>query len=206
MNRIILIAAAFVVLTGASVSVSAQTQPAGARPAAPQATPPAPQSTPAAAAPVPVTKIALVDTTLFGDEKAGINRYVSALKGVQATFQPRLNELNNLQNQIKALADEINKLSASPVVDVKPKQDEGERLQRDLKYKKEQFDADFEKALTQAAAPVSADIGKALDQYAAQHGLTMILDISKLLPALLTVSPATDITQAFIADYNSKHP
>lgn len=199
MNRIILIAAAFVVLTGASVSVSAQTQPAGARPAAPQATP-------AAAAPVPVTKIALVDTTLFGDEKAGINRYVSALKGVQATFQPRLIELNNLQNQIKALADEINKLSANPVVDLKPKQDEGERLQRDLKYKKEQFDADFERALTQAAAPVSADIGKALDQYAAQHGLTMILDISKLLPALLTVSPAMDITQAFIADYNSKHP
>ena len=101
MNRIILIAAAFVVLTGASVSVSAQTQPAGARPAAPQATP-------AAAAPVPVTKIALVDTTLFGDEKAGINRYVNALKRVQATFQPRLIELNNLQNQIKALADEIN--------------------------------------------------------------------------------------------------
>ena len=199
MNRIILIAAAFVVLTGASVSVAAQTQPAGARPAAPQ-------PTPAAAAPVPVTKIALVDTTLFGDEKAGINRYVSALKGVQATFQPRLIELNNLQNQIKALADEINKLSANPVVDLKPKQDEGERLQRDLKYKKEQFDADFERALTQAAAPVSADIGKALDQYAAQHGLTMILDISKLLPALLTVNPATDITQAFIADYNSKHP
>ena len=199
MNRIILIAAVFVVLTGASVSVSAQTQPAGARPAAPQ-------PTPAAAAPVPVTKIALVDTTLFGDEKAGINRYVSALKGVQATFQPRLIELNNLQNQIKALADEINKLSANPVVDLKPKQDESERLQRDLKYKKEQFDADFERALTQAAAPVSADIGKALDQYAAQHGLTMILDISKLLPALLTVSPAMDITQAFIADYNSKHP
>ncbi len=91
-------------------------------------------------------------------------------------------------------------------MDLKPKQDEGERLQRDLKYKKEQFDADFERALTQAVAPVSTDIGKALDQYAAQHGLTMILDISKLLPALLTVSPATDITQAFIADYNSKHP
>lgn len=207
MKRTILIAAAFLVLTGASVSTSAQTQPPATRPAAPQPTPPAPQPTPAAAAAqVPTTKIALVDTTQFGDEKAGINRYVNALKGVQATFQPRLNELNNLQNQIKALADEINKLSASPVVDLKPKQDEGERLQRDLKYKKEQFDADVEKALTQATTPVSADIGKALDQYAAQHGLTMILDISKLLPALLTVNPATDITQAFITDYNSKHP
>ena len=214
MKRIILIAAAFMVLTGASVSASAQTQPPATRPAAPQPTPPAPQPTPpapqptpaVAPAPVPNSKIALVDTTLFGDEKAGINRYVNALKRVQATFQPRLIELNNLQTQIKALAEEINKLSGNPVVDLKPKQDEGERLQRDLKYKKEQFDADFERALTQAVAPVSADIGKALDQYAAQHGLTMILDISKLLPALLTVNPATDITQAFIADYNSKHP
>jgi hypothetical protein len=34
----------------------------------------------------------------------------------------------------------------------------------------------------------------------------MILDISKLLPAVLTVNPAMDVTQAFIADYNSKHP
>ena len=202
MKRILIIAAAFLVLAGVSGSAPAQTQSPAARPAAPH-------PTPAAAAPVPETKIALVDTTAFGDEKTGINRYVKALNGVQAAFQPRLVELNNLQNQIKAIADEINKLSGIPVVDqgsIKSKQDEGERLQRELKYKKEQFDADFEKGLTQAVAPVSTDIGKALDQYASQHGLTLVLDISKLLPALLTVNPGMDITQAFIADYNSKHP
>ena len=201
MKRIIVIAAAFVVLTIACVSATAQTQPAGTRPAAPP--------TPAPVAPVPDTKIALVDTTAFGDEKAGIKRYVNALKGVQASFQQRLNELNSLQTQIKAISDEITKLSANPAASaemIKAKQDEGERLQRDWKYKKEQFDADFEKRLTEAVAPISTDIGKALDQYAAQHGLTLILDISKLLPALLTVNPATDITQSFIADYNSKHP
>ena len=209
MTRFILIAAAFVVFTGAAVSASAQTQPPATRPAAPQPTPPAPQPTPVAAAPVPNTKIGLVDTRAFADEKAGINRYVNALKGVQAAFQPRLNELNNLQNRIKGIADEINKLSGSPVVGegtIKAKQDEGERLQREWKYKNEQLEADSTTALAQAVAPVSADIGKALDQYAAQHGLTLILDISKLLEALITVNPATDITQAFIADYNSKHP
>ncbi|MEP6819259.1 MAG: OmpH family outer membrane protein [bacterium] len=202
MKRIIVNAAAFVVLTGASLSATAQTQPAGARPAAPQ-------PTPVTAAPVPDTKIALVDTTVFGDEKAGIHRYVNALKGVQAAFQVRLNELNNLQNQIKAKSDEITKLNGNAAASaemIKAKQDEGERLQREWKYKKEQFDADFEKRLTEAVAPISTDIGKALDQYAAQHGLTLILDISKLLPALLTVNPAMDISQAFIADYNSKHP
>jgi hypothetical protein len=34
----------------------------------------------------------------------------------------------------------------------------------------------------------------------------MILDISKLLPAVLTLNPAMDVTQAFIAEYNSRNP
>jgi hypothetical protein len=32
----------------------------------------------------------------------------------------------------------------------------------------------------------------------------MILDISKLAPAILTVNPNMDVTAAFIAEYNSK--
>jgi Skp family chaperone for outer membrane proteins len=89
---------------------------------------------------------------------------------------------------------------------VRAKREEGERLQRDLKYKKEQADADFEKRYAEAVGPVSNDIGNALIQYASENGLTMILDISKLAPAVLSVNPAMDVTQAFIADYNSKHP
>jgi hypothetical protein len=34
----------------------------------------------------------------------------------------------------------------------------------------------------------------------------MILDISKLAPAVLTVNPAMDVTAAFIADFNTKNP
>src|SRR5207253_828983 len=110
------------------------------------------------------------------------------------------------------LADEINKLSSgsgSSVVDpktVQAKQDEGERLQRDLDYKKKQADADFAKRYQDVVSPISADIGKALDQFASSRGITMILDISKLAPAILTVNPAMDVTRAFVAEYNSTHP
>ena len=89
---------------------------------------------------------------------------------------------------------------------VQGKQNEGDGLQRDLKYKKEQADADFEKRYNEVVGPISTDIGKALDQFGSQHGLTMILDMSKLLPAILTASPSMDITQPFIAEYNSKNP
>ena len=208
MRRIFVIAAGVLILTSASVSGLAQTRPATPG-AAPATTPAAPQQTPVAAAPVPATKMALVDTTLFADEKTGIVRYVRAAKSVQAEFQPRTAELQTLQTRIKALADEITKLSNAAVVSpetIKAKQDEGERLQRDLKYKQEQANADFEKRMDQVVSPVSGDIGKALDLYATQHGLTMILDVSKLMPAILTINSAVDITAAFIAEYNSKNP
>ena len=221
MNKTIL-AAAFLILTGAPASTFPQTRPAAATTPAPQrqATPqPTPVAAPRPATPqapavvaqanVPPAKIALVDTTTFGDEKNGIKRYLNAVNTVQRGFDAKNAELRNLQSQIKAIADDITKLSANPVVSqetIRAKQDEGARLQRELKYKKEQADADFEKRYAEVVGPVSTEIGKAMDQYASQRGFTMVLDLSKLLPALLTWSPATDITQAFIADYNSTHP
>jgi Skp family chaperone for outer membrane proteins len=228
MSRIIVIAAACIIAIGASMSTFAQARPAATptptRPAAPQPTPVRPavtQPTPvrpavtqpapvALPANVPASKIAIVDTTLFGDEKTGIKRYLAAVNTVQKEFEAKNAELRNLQGQIKAIADEITRLSANNSIvspeTIRAKQDDGERLQRDLKYKKEQAQAEFEKRYSTVVGPVSNDIGNALIQYANQNGLTMILDISKLMPAVLTVNQAMDVTQAFIADYNSKHP
>ncbi|MDT4895649.1 MAG: hypothetical protein QOH25_726 [Acidobacteriota bacterium] len=200
MRNIRILAAAIMLAAIIGVSASAQTRPAATpatRPAAPAAS----------NAPVPDTKIAFIDTSAFGDEKGGITRYVAAVKSLEREFKPRQDELNTMQTRIKALADEIGKLSGSAVVDpktIQAKQDEGERLQRDLKYKKEQADADFAKRYQDVVSPISADIGKSLDSFAQQRGITMILDISKLAPAILTVNPAMDVTAAFIAEYNSK--
>lgn len=207
MKRKFVIPTVGVLLIIAAVSAAAQTRPAAAGAATPK--PVASQPAPGATAAVPDTKIAFVDTIAFGDEKTGIKRYVNAVKTVQLQFKPTTDELLNLQNRIKAIADDITKLSGSPVVDpksVQAKQDEGERLQRELKYKKEDADAAFDKKYGEVVGPISTDIGKALDQYLLQHGLTMILDISKLAPAVLTMNPAMDITQSFIAEYNSKNP
>jgi Skp family chaperone for outer membrane proteins len=207
MKHFRLIAATLMLAAMIVVSASAQTRPAGTTPARPAA----PQTTPAVSnGPVPDTKIAFIDTGAFGDEKVGITRFVNAMKSLEREFQPRQTELNTIQTRIKAIADELNKLSAgSAVVDqktIQAKQDEGERLQRDLKYKQDQADADFKKRYTDVVSPISQDIGNALTQFANQRGITMILDYSKLLPAILTVNPAVDVTQAFINEYNSTHP
>lgn len=202
MRNIRILAAAIMLAAIVAVSASAQTRPAGTttpatRPAAPAAS----------NAPLPDTKIAFINTDAFGDEKGGITRYVAAVKSLEREFKPRQDELNGMQTRIKALADEIGKLSGNAVVDpktIQAKQEEGERLQRDLKYKKEQADADFAKRYQDVVSPISTDIGNALTQFANQRGITMILDISKLLPAVLTANPAMDVTAAFIAEYNSR--
>lgn len=202
MKRNFVSGAVMLLLSIACITASAQT-----RPVTPAAATPAPQ--PTASANVPDTKIALVDTAMFGDARSGIKRYLNAVSSVQLQFKPKTQELVDLQTRMKTIADEITRLNGNPVVDpksIQAKQEEGERLQRDFKYKKEQLDADFEKRYNEIVGPVSADIGKALDQYASQHGLTMILDISKLLPAILTANPAMDITTPFIAEYNSRNP
>jgi Skp family chaperone for outer membrane proteins len=206
MKHFRLIAATLMLAAMIAVSASAQT-----RPATTPARPTAPQTTPAASnAPVPDTKIAFIDTGAFGEEKVGITRFVNAMKSLEREFKPRQDELNTIQTRIKTIADELNKLSAgSAVVDqktIQAKQEEGERLQRDLKYKQDQADADFKKRYSDVVSPISQDIGKALDTFANARGITMILDISKLAPAILTVNPAMDVTQTFINEYNSTHP
>jgi Skp family chaperone for outer membrane proteins len=207
MRKFRIFAAALVLAALLAISASAQTRPGTTAPART-----APATAPATTnnGPLPETRIAFIDTGAFGDEKAGITRYVNAMKALEREFQPRQTELENMNNRIKAIADEINKLnSGSAVVDpktIQAKNDEGERLQRDLKYKQEQADADFKKRYNDVISPISTDIGKALDQFAQQRGITMILDISKLAPAILTVNPNLDVTQAFITEYNSTHP
>lgn len=204
MNILRLNAAAMLLAALVAISSSAQTRPGAAPPK--QTAPPAQANTSAA---VPATKIAFIDTTIFGDDKVGIKRYVNAVKGLESEFLPRQTELVNMQTRIKTLADEINKLSATAGGDPKTiaaKRDEAERLQRDIKYKKDQADADLAKRYQEVVSPISSDIGKAIDQFAAQRGITLVLDFSKLVQGILTLSPATDVTQAFINEYNKTHP
>ncbi len=207
MKRLFLIFAGLVLM---AISVVGQTRP---QTIAPRPTPtpaPRPAATPVVSnAAVPDSRIALIDTSMFGDEKNGIFRYVDAAKSVQAEFKSRTDELQNIQNRLNALANEIQTLMKAPAPDqktIQAKQQQGESLQAEGKTKKDRLDEDITKRAEQVIAPISSQIGAAMDQFARQRGITMTLDASKLLPAILTAVPAMDLTPAFIADFNSKNP
>lgn len=193
-----LIAAVAFVTAIAFSSVYAQ---GGTRPAAPQGG--------AGNTNVPDAKIALIDTGMFSDDKAGITRYVNAMKSLEREFKPRQDELTNMQAKINALADDIKKTqSVATPASIQQKQDEGERLVRDLDYKKKDAESAFQKRYQEVIGPISDDITKSIDSFRTAHGYTMILDINRLaqMGAILSINDNLDVTKAFIAEYNSRNP
>ena len=190
-------AVAFVAAISAS-SISAQTRPAGT-----PATSTAPTQTTAS---VPDSKIALIDSSAFGDEKQGIVRIVTALKKLNAEFQPRQNELQTLQQQIDKATADLQKVQSVQDPKLTAQQaDKIDTMKKDLQRKGEDAQAAFNKRQEEILSPILEDIAKALDVYAKAHGITMILDVTKL-PGIVSASDSLDITKAFIVEFNSKNP
>jgi outer membrane protein len=189
-------AVAFLAVMGAG---SALAQPKPTTPAGP-----APSTQTAAA--LPETKIALVNTDEFADEKTGITRLVAAMKRVDGEFQPRRTELQTLQTTIEKATADLSK--AAPLQDAKVTQQQTDKLEgmkTDFKRKGEDAQQAYQKRLQDVLGPVYDEIGKALDAYAKAHGITLILDVTKV-QGIVSASESLDITRPFITEFNSKNP
>ena len=170
------------------------------RPAAPA------QSAPAQAN-VPDSKIALVNTEAFSDEKQGITRLVNAVKGVEREFDPRKKELQGLQQRITTLQEDITKTAgvADPAA-TRAKETQLADMKKDFQRRGEDAQAAYNKRMQEAISPIYDDIGKALDAFAKQRGITLLLDASKIGPAILSLNDGMDITLAFIREFNTRNP
>jgi outer membrane protein len=198
-------------------AASAFAQPAGARPAATPgrtttAAPPAPA--PAGGAPqtvaLPMSKMAVIYTDLFLDEKTGIQKFTIVIKQLNGQFQPLKDELNTMNNRAQALEAEINKLREAPPgtpIDqtaLQTKVDQLEQLKRDIQRKAEDAQNAYNKQRNVLLQPLQMEIGKALEAFAKARGINVIIDGAQV--PLLYAIESTDITRAFITEFNSKNP
>lgn len=168
-------------------------------------TTPAPTPAPATGN-MPDAKIALVNTDEFADEKTGIFRLVAAMKRVDGEFQQKRAELQTLQQQIEKATADLNK--AAPVQDPKVTAQQNEKIEqmkKDYQRRGEDAQALYQKRLQDVLGPVYEEIGKALDVYAKAHGITLILDVTKI-QGILSASESLNITRVFITEFNSKNP
>lgn len=152
------------------------------------------------------SKIVLMDSRAFYDEKSGIQKLVQAYKQLNNEFAPRQKELQMLQAKIEGLISEVNKMGTVAPDVLAAKREEGERLQREYEYKKNDAQSAFAKREKEIVTPVFALIGKAMEDFMRARNITFILDVSKMGESLLAALPTADVTNAFIDDYNAKNP
>jgi Skp family chaperone for outer membrane proteins len=177
-----------------------------------QAARPAAQTPPAgggAAGPVPDSKVAVVNSSIFFDDKRGITKLTSAMDRVDNEFQAKDKELQAINQDIIKRTDDLQKLAASPAAnptDLQTRAETIEAMKKDLKRKLEDAQAAYTKRKLETQQPIFQDILKGLDAFAKQRGITLTLDVTKMPEAILTLVPTADITDAFISDYNSRNP
>lgn len=197
----VLLVAAFV------ASISAQ-QPAG-RPAA-QPTPTAAPAAPAATVQLPTSKMAVIYTDLFLEQKTGIAKFTNLVTKLNGEFQKPKDDLTQMQTRASTLESEITKLREAPggtPIDqrsLQAKIDQLDQLKKDIQRKAEDAQGSYNRRRQELFLPLQEEIGKALEAFAKARGINVIIDGTQV--PLLYAADSIDITRAFIAEFNSKNP
>ncbi len=161
------------------------------------------------------SKVALINTFAFADAKTGITKYVNAVKTLESEFKPIQTELESIESKLQTLSKEIQTFRESagkkvPVnqTAINAKVEEGEKLQRDFKFKQEDAAARAQRREQALIGPIMQDIYKAAQEFSKQKGFMLVLDIAKMDQAgiLLAWDEKADITKEFITFYNARPP
>jgi Skp family chaperone for outer membrane proteins len=184
--------------------------PANPRPTpaatAPATAAPAPQATVA----LPMLKIAIIDTQAFMDAKTGILKFTTVVNKLNGEFQKARDDLNALRTRGETLEAEITKLRDAPAgtpIDqpaLQVKIDQLEQLKKDVQRRAEDAQGAYNKRRDELFQPLQIEVGAALEVFAKARGINVVIDGAAV--PLLYFEESTNITRAFIADFNSKNP
>ena len=203
MRNNLLISALLVVAFATTISAQQPTRPPASQPAAT----PAPT---AATVALPTSKMAVVYTDLFLDQKQGIAKFNTVVTKLNGEFQKLKDEIQAMQTRAQALETEIGKLREAPAgtpIDqrsLQTKIDQLEQLKKDIQRKAEDAQAAYNRRRQELFNPLQEEISKALEAFAKARGINVIIDAAQV--PLLYAADSIDITRAFITEFNSKNP
>lgn len=177
-------------VTGLTVVLPAQTNPA-----------------PVAKTVVPA-RVAGVNSAAFLGE-GGIKALIQANQSLELEFSGTQSELSLLNEKLRTLVGELQKLGADKVANAKAieeKQTEGQKLQQSLTEKQEAAQAAVRQRQQEIYGPIMEKISSELQAYTKERDISLLVDLAKLGEAVLVIKPELDVTADFIARYNTKNP
>ncbi len=161
---------------------------------------------------VPVSKVAVIFSEAFQDPKNGIARFNTTLNKLNSEFADRQKRIDDIAAKVKQLPAEITNLQqqaakGTPIAPqtIQAKIDQLDQLKKQGQRETEDAQAAYDKRRQELFGPLQDEVGKALDKFAKDRGITMILDGSQV-QGILYAADGLDITKAFISEYNAKNP
>lgn len=160
------------------------------------------------------SKIVVVDTASFFNEKSGITRILAAARNLSNELATRRSEVQALVSRSERLQKELSDLEQSAAKGVpydqnlaRTKADELERVRREGKYKEDEFNAYAQKRQNEVVGPEYSAALRALGDYVKSKGFGLVFDASKDQNGmLLFATEQYDITKDFITFYNTRPP
>lgn len=201
MTKKFLFVPAFLVGVCAMAQTPAQTP---AKPPAATAKPPATPAKPPAAPAVIPTRIGIIN---IQQAVASTHEGKKAIAELQTKFNPRKSALEKRQADIQGLQDQLKKGGATIAEAAR------ERIVRDidvnsrsLNHDADDLNADVEQEQSKLMQDLGGKMMAIIDQYAAQNGYAVILDVSNQQHPVFWADPSTIITGDLIKLYDQAHP
>jgi len=120
--------------------------------------------------------VAVINSLHFEDDNKGVTKLVNTREKAEAEFKPKMDELGTMQMKLDDIKKKIEK---TPSQNDRKLIEEGERLQRDLVYKQEDYRAKYNRRFQELMRPVYTAMGNAMQQWSKKNGYDMLFDISK---------------------------
>jgi len=153
----------------------------------------------------PPANIAIIDSSEFSDEKAGIARVRVAMQQIATKFDPLTAELRTMRERLNTMRSDIQKKSQIQDANMTAQQtDEANRLEIQIKRKTEDAQTSYQKESAAVLNTLQSDIGNALTAYAQSRGITLLIDANRV--PIFYAAASLDITKDFINEYNRTHP
>jgi Skp family chaperone for outer membrane proteins len=170
-----------------------------------QTRPTTPGAAPAQPRPAAPGNIAVIDSSGFSDEKAGIARVMVAIRQLEVKFQPLRNERRGMRDRLATRRADLQKKQGIQDAKITAQQAEAaDQLELQIKRKAEDAQASYQKEQVALLDPLQKDIADALTVYAQQKGISLLIDLNRV--PVIYAANNLDITKDFIAEYNRTHP
>jgi outer membrane protein len=176
----------------------------------PRSRPVTPTKSPSATVPSGGTgaegKVVNLNIALF---RTGINELKVKLDALNSELEPKQKEIRAMEEELKKLKSKIETQgnTVSPQVRSQLIEDAAEK-EKQYKRKGEDYEQFAQKRLAAVSQPIFDKILKFLSSYCEQRGIIMVLDggVAYQGGVLIWATPATDITDDFMKEYNKANP